>query len=248
MKITKFSKIKNYRIFRDFSWPRDWPSFARYNLFYGWNGSGKSTLSSLFAMMQNKVSLGEGEVTIETDGTSEVRGAQFSTMPIPAVRVFNRDFMRETLVAIQNANAKPILYLGQQSVEEALTLKNKQDELKSVHEALVAAISDANDKAKAVDKYATDQARLIKNHFSGSQTYVTFDRRRFLEGIKRIKDRQAQLQPLSEDEKTALDKKRFMQSKADVHCVRCVDVGLNHLTEQVSGILEQTVVSSVLDE
>ena len=248
MKITKFSKIKNYRIFRDFSWPRDLPSFARYNLFYGWNGSGKSTLSSLFAMMQNKVSLGEGEVIIETDGTTEVRGAQFSTMPIPAVRVFNRDFMRETLVAIQNANAKPILYLGQQSVEEARTLKSKQDELKFVHEALVAAISDANDKAKAVDKYATDQARLIKNHFSGSQTYVTFDRRRFLEGIKRIKDRQKQLQPLSEDEKTALDKKRFMQSKADVHCVRCVDVGLNHLIEQVSGILEQTVVSSVLDE
>ena len=248
MKITKFSKIKNYRIFRDFSWPRDLPSFARYNLFYGWNGSGKSTLSSLFATMQRKEPLTEGEVAVEVDGTTEVRGAQFATMPIPAVRVFNRDFMRETLVAIQNANAKPILYLGQQSVEEALTLKNKQDELKSVHEALVAAISDANDKAKAVDKYATDQARLIKNHFSGSQTYVTFDRRRFLEGIKRIKDRQTQLQPLSEDEKTALDKKRFMQSKADVHCVRCVDVGLNHLIEQVSGILEQTVVSSVLDE
>lgn len=248
MKITKFSKIKNYRIFRDFSWPRDLPSFARYNLFYGWNGSGKSTLSSLFAMMQNKVSLGEGEVTIETDGTTEVRGAQFSTMPIPAVRVFNRDFIRETLVAIRNANAKPILYLGQQSVEEALTLKNKQDELKSVHEALAAAISDADGKAKAIDKYATDQARSIKNRFSGSQTYVTFDRRRFLDGIKRIKDRQAQLQPLSDDEKTALDKKRFMQSKADVHYVRCVDVGLDHLTEQVSGILGQTVVSSVLDE
>ena len=248
MKITKFSKIKNYRIFRDFSWPRDLQPFARYNLFYGWNGSGKSTLSFLFAIMQKKVPLGEGEVTIEIDGTTEVRGAQFSTMPIPAVRVFNRDFMRETLVAIRNANAKPILYLGQQSVEDARTLKNKQDELKSVHEALVAAISDVEDKSKAIDKYATDQARSIKNHFSGSQTYVTFDRRRFLEGIKRIKDRQAQLQPLSEDEKTGLDKKRFMQSKADVHYVRSVDVGLNYLTEQVSGILEQTVVSSVLDE
>lgn len=247
MKITKFSKIKNYRIFLDFSWPRDLPSFARYNLFYGWNGSGKSTLSSLFAMMQNKVPLDEGEVTVEIDGTTEVRGAQFSTTPIPAVRVFNRDFMSETLVAIRNANAKPILYLGQQSVEDAHTLKNKQDELKSVHEALAVAVSEVENKTKAIDKYATDQARSIKNHFSGSQTYVTFDRRRFLDGIKRIKDRQAQLQPLSDDEKTTLDKKRFMQSKADVHYVRCVDVGLVHLTEQVSGILEQTVVSSVLD-
>lgn len=248
MKITKFSRIKNYRIFRDFSWPRDLPSFARYNLFYGWNGSGKSTLSSLFATMQRKEPLTEGEVAVEVDGTTEVRGAQFSTTPIPAVRVFNRDFMRETLIAIRNANAKPILYLGQQSVEDARTLKDKQDGLKSVHEALVATISDVEGKAKAIDKYATDQARSIKNHFSGSQTYVTFDRRRFLEGINRIKDRQAQLQPLSEDEKAALDKKRFMQSKADVHCVRCVDVGLKHLTEQVSGILDQTVVSSVLDE
>ena len=145
MRITKFSKIKNYRIFRDFSWPRDLQTYARYNLFYGWNGSGKSTLSSLFAQMQKRESLAEGEVAVEIDGTTEVRGAQFSTNPIPAVRVFNRDFMRETLIAIRNANAKPILYLGQQSVEDARTLKSKQDELKSVHEALAAAISDASD-------------------------------------------------------------------------------------------------------
>lgn len=248
MKITKFAKIKGYRIFRDFSWPRDLPPFARYNLFYGWNGSGKSTLSTLFATMQRKEPLAEGEVSVEIDATTEVKGAQFSTMPIPEVRVFNKDFIHETLIAIRNANAKPILYLGQQSVEDARTLNNKKAELQSFHEALAAAIYDVEGKANAIDKYATDQARAIKNRFSGSQAYVTFDRRRFLDGIKRIKDGQSQLQPLSEEEKTALDKKRFMQSKADVYYVRFVDVSLNHLTELVSDILDQTVVSTVLDE
>ena len=248
MKITKFLKIKNYRIFRDFSWPHGLLPFARYNLLYGWNGSGTSTLSSLFLKMQRKESQAEGEVTVEIDGSIGVLGSQFSTANIPPVRVFNRYFIEDTLIAIKDASAKPILYLGRQSVEEARTLETKRINLANLAKDLAAFISDVADKTRAVDRYATNQAKIIKNSFSGSQTYITFDKRRFLDGIKRIKDRKPTLQPLSKEEKTELEKKRFMQPMPDVRFGGGVDVGLTDGVVQVSNILKQTVVSSVLDE
>lgn len=246
--ITKFLKIKSYRIFKDFSWPRDLPAFARYNLFYGWNGSGKSTLSSLFSNMQRKESVNEGDVSVEIGGATGIRGSNFSTATIPPVRVFDEQFIRDTLVAVQSARAKPIFYLGQQSAEDARALKSKRDELKSVRDVLVSAISDAKAKTSAKERYASEQARLIKNHFSGSQTYVTFTKKRFIDGVARIKESQHQFQPLSEDEKTALDRKRFLQPKSDVKCVGGIDVGLKQLVESASDILDQTVVSTVLNE
>lgn len=247
-KIMKFLKIKNYRIFRDFSWSVDLPSFARYNLFYGWNGSGKSTISSLFAYMQRRESLTEGDVTVEVEGAVSVRGTLFSTANIPAVRVFDGNFTRSTLAAIKSASAKPILYLGQKNADDARALESKRGELKTVRESLDAAVSDVNGKVNAVDRYASEQARIIKHHFSASPTYVTFNKTRFLDGIKRIRSIQPKLQPLSEEEKLALDKKRFMQPKADIQSVspQCID--LKHLVSQVSEALDQTVVSTVLSE
>ena len=248
MKITKFLKIKNYRIFRNFSWPRDLLTFARYNLFYGWNGSGKSTLSSLFALLQRKEALSECEIAVEIDGSTSVMGSQFATAVVPQIRVFDRRFMRETLVAIRSANARPILYVGQQSVEDARALETMRNELKSIDEALIVASADVVSKTKMVEKYTTDQARAIKNHFSGSQIYVTFDKRRFIEGVQRIKSKTPALKLLSEEEKKALDKQRFMQPMPDIKFGFNVNLGLINLIGQVSDVLDQTVVSSVLDE
>ena len=248
MKITRFVKIKNYRIFRNFSWPRDLMTFARYNLFYGWNGSGKSTLSSLFALLQRRETLSEGEITVEIDGSTNVLGSQFATAVVPQIRVFDRRFMRETLLAIRSANAKPILYVGKQSVEDARALETMRNELKSIDEALIVANADVVSKMKMVEKYATDQARTIKNHFSGSQLYVTFDKRRFTDGVQRIKCKTPSLQLLSEEEKEALEKQRFMQPMPDVKSDFRVNLGLMNLIGQVSDVLDQTVVSSVLDE
>ena len=248
MKITRFLKIKNYRIFRDFSWPRELLPFARYNLFYGWNGSGKSTLSSLFSKMQRKESQTEGEVTVEIDGSIGVLGSQFSTTHIPSVRVFNRHFIDDTLVAIKDASAKPVLYLGQQNVVDARVLEEKREELLSATNELASAIANVNDKTKSLDRYVADQARIVKNNFSGSKIYITFDKRRFIEGVKRIKDKQSSLQALSDAEKAMLERARYQQPKPDVRFNGNIGFNLNQLVDEVSKVLDQTVVSSVIEE
>ena len=51
-RIDKISRIRNLGVFRAFAWPVDLPTFARYNLVYGWNGSGKTTISRLFRALE----------------------------------------------------------------------------------------------------------------------------------------------------------------------------------------------------
>jgi wobble nucleotide-excising tRNase len=55
MKVTRISKLKDDRLFRDFSWPIDLQAFGRFNLIYGWNGTGKTTSAALFRHLQDQV-------------------------------------------------------------------------------------------------------------------------------------------------------------------------------------------------
>lgn len=246
MKITKFLKIKNYRVFRDFSWPSDLPPFARYNLFYGWNGSGKSTLTSIFEALQRKGTLDEGDAIIEIDGTTKVQGAQFPVAVIPPTRVFNRVFISNTLASIKNAKAKPIFYLGQKNVEEAQRLEKKREELATDTAKLTDAISTANNATRVVEKFATDHARNVKTMFSGCRTYLTFDRRRFIEKIKQIKSLKNPLRVLTDEEKSDLQIKQHLQPKSDIRFSSSASAELTSLAQHVCEILSQTVVSTVI--
>ena len=96
MKITRITKIRQHRIFRDFVWPDELPPFGQFNVIYGWNGSGKTTLSSLFQHMESRSAVTEGEAAFEFDGAAKVRASDLATVNIPHVRVFNRDFVAAT--------------------------------------------------------------------------------------------------------------------------------------------------------
>jgi ABC-type molybdenum transport system ATPase subunit/photorepair protein PhrA len=55
MKLTKIEKIKDYHIFKDFTWDDSIPEFKRYNLIYGWNGSGKTTIANLLRCIEKRL-------------------------------------------------------------------------------------------------------------------------------------------------------------------------------------------------
>ena len=46
MSINRIGRLRNCRVFRDFTWPADLHAFARFNLIYGWNGSGENDYKS----------------------------------------------------------------------------------------------------------------------------------------------------------------------------------------------------------
>ena len=77
MKLDRFAKIRDHRIFKDFAWPRGLEDFGRFNLIYGWNGSGKTTLSGLFRSVEASTAIVEGDVDFVFNGT-HVSGRKLS--------------------------------------------------------------------------------------------------------------------------------------------------------------------------
>ncbi|MDP9229878.1 MAG: AAA family ATPase [Bacteroidota bacterium] len=48
----KVNKIKDFGVFRNFSWHVAIPEFKQFNLIYGWNYSGKTTFSRMFRCLE----------------------------------------------------------------------------------------------------------------------------------------------------------------------------------------------------
>ncbi len=86
MSIDRISRLRDYGVFRDFTWPGNLADFGKYNLIYGWNGSGKTTLSRVFRALERRAPLMTGQATVRIDG-NEVSNDAFPQVTTP-VRVF----------------------------------------------------------------------------------------------------------------------------------------------------------------
>lgn len=164
MKITRFQKIKQHRIFRDFAWPgAGLPDFARFNLIYGWNGAGKTTLSNLFRHLQRREAVVEGEVGVALNDGRTVPGTEFPTAALPNIRVFNRDTVDRSIFEVPGKELPPVYYLGEDSAKT-------QEEIESLKKQHGEAVVEAGRQQakhgklkKALDQYEADQAKAIKN-------------------------------------------------------------------------------------
>lgn len=249
MKIDRISRIKDHRVFHNFTWPSDLPEFARFNLIYGWNGSGKTTLSNLFAHLEHRQAVTEGEVDFCINGNSCPGSTLATAAVLPRVKVFNRAFIEASVFAMAQPIG-PIYFLGQDSVEkqkqvEALT-KTKQGE-----EAKVLTKTEAKTKAtKALDDFCIDQARAIKNLLSSSGTnpYNNYDKAKFRDACTRL----AKLTPtpgvLTDGQKTKLKQKKDATLRDAIPILSTNPVDFSALRQKVEALLKRTVVSQVLEE
>src|SRR5690606_11552389 len=114
--IAKIPHLRHPGVIRDFTWPADLPTFGRFNLIYGWNGSGKTTVSRVFRCLEQQVRFAPGEVALQI-GADQLSGSAFPTATVP-IRVFNRDFVDETVFPTGGGDVPPILVVGKESVEK----------------------------------------------------------------------------------------------------------------------------------
>lgn len=250
MKITRFQKIKNHRIFRDFSWPgTELPDFGSFNLIYGWNGSGKTTLSNLFRYLQDKQAIADGEVTVVIDGDRKVTQADIPTAALPQIRVFNRDTVSSSIFEVPGQTLPPVFYLGEDSAEiqkQIETLKNQQ----------LAAENAAGNAQNQVDKgevdldaFCRDQARAIKNLLTvpGGGPYNNYNASPFRITADSLLKQSQSARLLSEQREKYLATKTGMpMSKIDRPVASYPD--FIELTQRVGKVLERSIVSSVIDE
>ncbi|KJD43615.1 AAA family ATPase [Paenibacillus terrae] len=170
--INKISKIKNFGIYKNFSWGK-LDQFAEKNIIYGWNYSGKTTLSRLFSSIRDKQihsSYSKGSFNLSYSLASEEReitDSNIEEFPFD-VRVFNSDFIKDNLKWETSKELNGISF----DVGENVQLRNQINH----NNERILRIVGSNEKKGIIDKFRppideflniekeiSDEARRIKN-------------------------------------------------------------------------------------
>lgn len=156
-RIKKFVSIEDAGTYKNFRWPTGLNSFGKNNLLFGWNGSGKTTLSRLIRSIELKKKPDAKSCRIAVDNRQpDICSGDFNVLPL--VRVFNRDFVAETIAADELSS---ILVIS----KDAARTKSKVDKKKARHShlsnAFTQSVSVASRSGQKFDKYLVDEARKI---------------------------------------------------------------------------------------
>lgn len=172
--INKVSRIKNFGIYKDFSW-NQLDNFKKKNLLYGWNYSGKTTLSKLFELLEFKNAErhfkgSEFDFEIEHNENSiSVNQENITDCPF-IIKVFNSEYIKRVFTwDLPGSDIEPIsFYLG----DPAGDIKSKLDRLENENERLVK-IKDERYK-KIVNRFSeynkpngkfSDQAKEVREEY-----------------------------------------------------------------------------------
>ncbi len=246
MTISRIARLRNCGVFRDFSWPSDLSDFARYNLVYGWNGSGKTTLSRLFRALENKTALPSGEATV-TIGGQDFASSNFSQVNL-AVRVFNRDFVRESVFPT-TGDVAPIFILGKQNVEKQKEVESLKAGLEAAQGKLTSERQKKSQAETARDKFLTDQAGVIRDtlRVSGQGAYNNYDKRNYARRAGEMAaagDSATHRLDANDRDKLLAQHKATLKAKLQAVTYRFPDI--QKLSDETSELLSATVVSSAI--
>jgi wobble nucleotide-excising tRNase len=249
VKLTCITRIRGHRVFRDFSWPNDLHAFGQFNLVYGWNGCGKTTLSSLLAHVEKRAVLSEGEFELEFDGATKVSGTALNSVPLPQVRVFNRDFINATLQSAGSGIA-PIYFLGEDNIEKQAQVDQLKSDLSHANTEVTTATSEKKAADTKLDDFCVAKAKLIKELLTtaNSTGYNNYDKRRFKQAAKGMSVEAAPLALHSDDDKARLRSQKDAQPKSAIDELSAPSVDLSALKAEVEQLLGRSVVAQTIDE
>lgn len=246
--ITKIARLKHPGVLRDFTWPADLPAFARFNLIYGWNGSGKTTLSRVFRALEQRVAYSPGEVTLDLGG-HQLTGQDFPGATVP-VRVFNRDFVNETVFPVSGGDVPPIFVVGKENIEkqkEAERLKAKKAEKEAELQKKRSAHQHAE---KEFDRHCIERARAIKEllRVSGPGKYNEYNKTDYrARAAQMVEAGDGPSHRLSDSERNRLRAQHQASVRPKVPTVTYRFPSLEQLARDVADVLSGTVTSAAIE-
>ena len=249
MKLERFAKIRGYRLFRDFAWPKSLEDFGRFNLIYGWNGTGKTTLSGLFKAIQTATAIGEGEVEVVLDGTS-VSGNRLAESALPPVRVFNRETVARSVFESSGealSHLPPVYVFGEESAEKQRQLDALKSQLPTLTDEARKAADQETKANKELNDYAANAARTIKNLLiapgGGFNNYNAADFKSRIAAFSQTPE-----PALSPEELQTLVALKDAKPLASVQLPAVSFPDVFELQGEVREVLRKTVVSKVITE
>jgi wobble nucleotide-excising tRNase len=248
VKVRRLQRARDYRIFRDFTWPVGLDEFARFNVVYGWNGAGKTALSNVFRQMERRLPLEGGQVEVLVDET-RVLGADFSIAALPQVRTFNRDTVDRSVFEASAQQFPPVFFLGEDSVE-------KQKKIEDLNAALTSEVEEQSRRSRvrdsvsnALDTFCSEEAKAIKNLLTvaGGGPYNNYNAANFKAGVEGL-DREVSVVSLPADVRQGyLAKKDAIRlDRLTMPPHRFPDV--LSLTTRLQKLLKHSLVTAAMDE
>jgi len=245
--ITKISRLKHPGVLRDFTWPSDLPSFGRFNLIYGWNGHGKTTLSRFFRALEQRVAPALGEITLEING-QQIAGKDFHQATVP-VRVFNRDFVNDSVFPVGGGEVPPIFVVGKESVETQKQVERLKTDRSEKDAALQSARSTVQQANRKLDQLCTDRAQAIKDALRapGQGRYNNYNKTNYRTRAEQmLVAGDATTHRLSDAERESCLIQHLAAVKAKVSPVQYRFPSLESLHKEVSELLAATVTSAAI--
>lgn len=181
----RISRLKEYGIFKNFSWPAELNNFRRLNLVYGWNGSGKTTLARLFQQVEHRTAQKDtpfetGSFRIELSDDTTVTNNNIDTSLIPPLRVFNREFIQRN-VKLDTCQADPIFFLGEENIDIQTNLERHRRHEKRLAKLYVKKNSELTKLKSEKESLGTNTAETIRTALrrgsNATNKYNTYDRR-----------------------------------------------------------------------
>lgn len=246
MPIDRIHQLRDCGVFRDFSWPTDLSDLGRYNLVYGWNGTGKTTLSRVFRALELRRPPPLGEAELRING-GNVRGENFAQSTLP-IRVFNRDFIHESVFPVGGGDVPPIFVVGKESVEKQKEADRLKAERNVKQEELGAAQRAKEQADRDFDKHCIDRAKVIKNTLQKTgSAYNNYNKTDYQGRAQQMgADGDAASHRLRDDQREALLAQHQATPKPKVSEVTYQVPALQGLADQVAALLRTTVVSSAI--
>lgn len=245
--ITCIKRLHKCGIFKDFTWPSDLPKFGRYNLIYGWNWTGKTTLSRILRCMEKRTAP-MGEITVEVDG-KDIRYSDFTNITVP-IRVFNREFIEESVFPFGEGDLPPIFVLGVESVEKQKEVERLKGAYAEAQSKLELARSTKEGAEKNFEQFCIDRARVIKETLrsSGQNRYNNYNKADFKDDAEKMaKAGDAEAHRLSEDEHDGLIAQHHSTLKPNVKEVTYCLPDFAAIRGKLSELLTTTVVSAAIE-
>lgn len=247
-RVSRISKMSVPGVFREFRWSNDLPDFGRYNLIYGWNGTGKTTLSRVFRALESQKPLPSGDAILRIDGNN-LGSADFGTTTLP-VRVFNRDFVNETVFPTGGDEVAPIFVLGKESVEKQKQAERLKAEREATREQLDTARTAKQNAEDSLDRFCKEQALVIKETLrsSGSNQYNNFDKAAFRgRAGQMVKDGSAATHRLNNTVRDQLLAQHRASPKPQLSLLSYRTPAAQDVAEEVAEMLSVTVVSKAIE-
>ena len=247
MHIEKIDTISDYGIFRRWQWPTALPVFRRYNVIYGWNGSGKTTLSRLFRHLQSiEPHAPEGIRFVLSDGrrvSTDVR----SDTALPTVRVFNSDFVSETITSVNQGNVPPIHYIGD-SATQRVAVDTRKSLYREARVSLAQTEKRHGDAYRALDKFRIQQAKTIKTALLGSEIHANYDKKSFSSVAEKFIGLEALPERLTEDQTSRYRARTTQESKERIEPAAVNDSAISDMWQVAQNLLAESVVANVIDD